>query len=72
MSGRQAKLTRREIRRAADPGVRLMQEQQEAAIMSVVERCNVLTTMHDLLSATVHNLRKEVEALKPPTPKVID
>lgn len=64
MSGRQAKLDRREIRRAAEAGLRVMQEQQEAAIKAAIQRCNELTTMHDLLSAKVHNLWQRIETLE--------
>lgn len=65
MSGRQAKLTRREIRRASETSVKLMQEQQENAIQAVLERCTQIAYAHQLLTAKLHNLDQRIGALEP-------
>lgn len=65
MSGRGEKLKRREIRRAAEPGLRTMQEQQENAIKEAIARCNTALWENQMLAAHVHNLEKRIEALEP-------
>jgi hypothetical protein len=68
MSGKQMKLARREIRRAAEPGLRQMQEQQENAIKEVVQRCGQVMYAHQILVAHVGNLEKRIAALEPTKP----
>lgn len=72
MSGRQAKIARREIRRSAESGLRTMQEQQENAIMACLQRVNAALSANQVLTLKVHELTKRVEALEPKKAEVVD
>lgn len=66
MSGRQDKLTRREIRRAAESGLRAMVEAQDAAIRGCVERVNALIMANQIMAQKIASLEKRIVALKAP------
>lgn len=64
MSQKQAKIQRREIRRAAETGLRTMQEQQENAIEACIQQTNKLTYNLQILTAKLHNVSKELDELR--------